>query len=782
VVAANATAKALFGDCTGAPSPVPCPEPGETVDWRGAGGLWRLWAESGDDPAIVSLNGLGVTDLAEASRAAKARERQFAAVIDSAREGVVVAAAGRLVFVNPFMERLTGHDAATLRSRPFIDFLHPDDRDEVLGIHLRRLAGDAAPDSYVFRLETAWGEVRHVNVTSVRLDWEDSPATVSFLTDITALKAAEASLASLVHDQEAVIASRTASLRQANERLTAEIQGHKHTTETLKAARSRLARALRAKSVFLANVSHEIRTPLHVILGMAELALRPDSSQHTDMTRCLEMIREAGVSLRGILGDLLDLSRAESGRLELEAVPFSPRHVLEATLDAYRHVAERQGIALCGEAADEVPQQVVGDAGRLAQILGNLVGNALKFTPSGQVLVRLTPARPGRRAPDGRVALRFAVRDTGIGIAEDKQKSIFNSFSQADESIGRRYGGTGLGLAICRRLAGLMGGRMRLASAVGEGSEFSFTARFDPLDEKERTVVTAPRPSLPPLDILLAEDADLAAEMIEAFLVPKGHTVVRVVNGEEALTSLALRRFDVVLMDIQMPVMDGLAATRIIRSGTVPGVPADIPIIALTAYGAVRDRDRILASGVNGYVAKPVNFDQLLSALAESQGLTRPACPWPAPGPSPQDPPQAAQAPSPVPPQVAAPEPSPEWDAGRDEALDNLGGDQELYDRLVSVFLRDTPRDCERLKEALAALAPDGTGETARVALLAHSIKGNAGVVGASAASQRARDLEQAARNGRTDLFPGLFDSLSGAIEATLAAFAAKGYAPAAPS
>ena len=476
--------------------------------------------------------------------------------------------------------------------------------------------------------------------------------------------------------------------------------------------------------------------------------------------------------------------------------------MLEATLAAHRHVAQRQGLRLTGETAADVPEHVIGDAGRLAQVLGNLVGNALKFTSVGGVSLRLTLARPGRRAPDGRVSLRFAVRDTGIGIPEDKQKSIFESFSQADETIGRRYGGTGLGLAICRRLAALMGGRLRLASAVGEGSEFVLTASF-PLAQGPAEPARAARPKLPPLDILLAEDADLAAEMIMAFLVPKGHHVVRAVNGEEALAALALRRFDVVLMDIQMPVMDGLTATRRIRSGELAGVPRDIPILALTAYGAVRDRERILGSGATGYLAKPVNFDQLLEALAASQS------PAPAASPpteaEPAGPPAAASgrrgdtpgdqlrakgsrakarpttaalrgtaapAKAKAGKDVAA---EPAFDAGRDEALANLGGDEELYARLISVFLRDTPGDRARLAAALDASDAAGT------ALLAHSLKGNAGVVGASAAVARARDLEHAARAGETARFAACRQALDVALDAALAGFAAKGHEPAAP-
>ena len=769
VAHADAGATALWGALAGAACPAPRPPTGGVLDWTWAGRVWRLWAVAEADGGLV-LRGLGVTDLAETAALAEVRKGQLEAILSGAHEGMVIAAAGRIVFANPFMERLTGYDAATLRSRPFADFLHPDDREAVLSIHLRRLAGQDAPQNYAFRIVAASGAVRSINASSGRIEWDGAPAAVSFLADVSAQKAAEAALADLVRDQEAVIASRTANLReanarltaeiaerrQANERLTAEIAGHERTAQKLKAARLKVAKALRAKSVFLANVSHEIRTPLNVVLGMADMALRPDSRGQVDQVRTLEMIRDAGSSLRNILGDLLDLSRAEAGRLELEQAPFSPRRVLAGVLAANQMPASRNGIVVSGEAAPDVPEWLLGDAGRLGQVLGNLVGNALKFTPAGSVAVAATLVKTGRNAPAGSVTVRFVVRDTGIGIPADKQKTIFESFSQADDTISRRFGGTGLGLAICRRLVGLMGGRMRLQSIPDQGSEFSFTARFAPTDGPPETPPQPwPSPELPPLDILLAEDSDLSAEMIHAFLTPKGHHVVRATNGEEALRILAHRRFDLVLMDIQMPVMDGIAAARAIRAGAVPGADGSIPIVALTAFGAAHDRERILQSGVTEYLSKPVNLDRLLDVMARSLGLGSEPGPDPAPGPVPAGADDTA------------------IDAGRDAALANLGGDLELYNVLVGIFLRDTPADRRALEAAQAA------GDVSRVALCAHSIKGNAAIVGATPAAERARELEQAARAGHGEALGPLVRTLAAVVERTLAGFAAKGHLPA---
>ena len=704
------------------------------------------------------------------------RERQLAAILELAQEGVVIAAGGRLVYVNPFMERLTGHSAAVLLSRAFTDFLHPDDREVVLAVHRRRTAGQSAPDSHVFRIVTASGAVRWVNAATTRIEWDGTSASLALLSDITAQKVAQETLADLIRDQETLIASRTASLRQANaalaetnDRLTREIAGHERTAAKLKAARKKAVEASRAKSVFLANMSHEIRTPLNVILGMADMALRPDSREHIDSTRALEMIREAGTALRAILGDLLDLSRVEAGRLELDEQPFEPRRMLDLVLEGHAVTARRNGVGLVGDIAPDVPGLLCGDAGRLGQILGNLVSNALKFTPTGRVEVSVRRAAGHPDAAGGKtVRLVFAVRDTGIGIEPDKCRTIFQSFRQADASIGRRYGGTGLGLAICRRLVGLMGGRIRLKSEPGAGSEFSFAIPFAPVDPAlrpgppEAPPPPAPPPGEPPpLDILLAEDSDLAAEMVQAFLLPRGHRITRAVNGDEALAALALRRFDLVLMDIQMPGMDGLTATRAIREGAVPGVDPHVPIVALTAYGDVRDRDRILESGATDYLAKPVSLDRLLAALARAAAGDAPAGPPPA-------------APDGVRPAPAS-APAPAFDAGRDEALENLSGDAALYDRLAAIFLRDMPGDAVCLRRALAA------GDAPQIALAAHSIKGNAGVIGATPAADLARELEMAARAGRTEALPPLAASLFGELDRVLAGLAGRGLAPAAP-
>jgi len=777
VRSANPAARALLGETVGHAPPL---FPAEDALWECSDRTYRVFSvghEMADGQTGRVFWGMDVTDLCQTKRLADRSERRLAAVLEHAQEGVLVAAKGQLVYVNPFMERLTGYDAPALCSRPFTDFIHPQDRETVLNVHRRRVAGLDAPAEHTFRLVTPAGDIRWVNAASTRIEWDDVPASLSLLSDITAQKNAQQALAELIRDQEAIITSRTARLSEtnqrleteilertrahraqveANARLTREIEEHKRTAQKLKAARKKATQASRAKSVFLANMSHEIRTPLNVILGMADMALRPDSREQIDHVRALAMIREAGTSLRGILGDLLDLSRVEAGRLDLLAEPFEPRRVLEAVLEGSAVLAERQGLVLAGVVDPAVPERLCGDPGRLGQVIGNLVGNALKFTPAGRVDVSVGLAKQrGGKCDPGSVMLLVAVRDTGIGIAPEKRRCLFQNFCQADESIGRRFGGTGLGLAICRRLVGLLGGRIRVKSQPNAGSEFVFTARFA-ISTEPAAPEAAPAAALPDLDILLAEDSDLSAEMITAFLSPKGHRVTRVVNGEEALSALSLRNFDLVLMDIQMPGMDGMTATRAIRDGTVEGVDPAVPIIALTAYGTSKDRDAIVRCGVTDYLAKPVNLDQLLVVMARVVGREG----------------RTASRPVSLLRQHTR-DVSRCFDAGRAEALENLGGDVELYGRLMAVFLRDTPGDCEKLREALAA------GDLQRTALQAHSIKGNAGVIGATPAVARARDLELAAREGRTEELAGLVEVLFAELARVLDGLAAQGVTPA---
>jgi signal transduction histidine kinase/CheY-like chemotaxis protein len=542
--------------------------------------------------------------------------------------------------------------------------------------------------------------------------------------------------------------------------LEREQQRNRSLTEDLRASLTQVGEAKRiaedaaqAKGEFLANMSHEIRTPLNAIIGLSTLAQR---NAGDDRQRdYLRKINGAGTSLLNIVDDILDFSKIDARGVELELFPFAVAEVFAQVSTIVEHRVAEKGLTLSVHIADDVPSVLVGDAHRVAQVLINLMGNAVKFTAAGEV--RLRARQLPARAERGQVAVEFSVEDTGIGMSPEQQERIFVAFTQADPSTTRRFGGTGLGLAISARLVDAMGGKLSADSAAGEGSTFRFTlllpvgapgqaAEGYPLAPEMDADASIPAragaaatPLPTPLRgvrVLLAEDNPINAQIAVELLEGEGMHVTPVDNGVAAVQRVMHGGpFDVVLMDIQMPEMDGFAAARTIRAAGWKS----LPIIAVTAHALSADRDRAVEAGMNDYLTKPVNPDALRAVIVRNL--------------PPRMPNTASDA--------RGLEAIPGLDLAA--ALNRVSGKRELLTQLLQRLAHDYADTPASLQNLLSE------GHPSVAAATAHSVKGAAGTLGLLPLQSSAAALEQALKTA-SDCAPHVLEEFTTVLHGTIAA------------
>jgi PAS domain S-box-containing protein len=619
--------------------------------------------------------------------ATEAREARLSQILHSTSDGIVfVGPDGRIEAANVRAGDLLGFDPQTVIGMDVMRILarlYSLGDGDSFGVTLKGLLADPGPGGHGDLQQPATGRVFHWVAQPTRDSGGGTVGLTFTFQDVTPTR-------DLV--------------RQLEDK-----------SRLLEETRRKAEEASRAKGEFLANVTHEVRTPLSGIIGMA--GLLPDAE-------VARRIRASAESLLAIIGDILDFSKIDSRKLTLSREPLALRQVLHGVVDALQVTADEKRLRLILDVTVEVPDGLVGDALRLRQILINLVGNAIKFTQSGEIRIRVDVAS----RMSGEVCLHFAVIDTGIGIPRDKLEVVFEAFAQADGTAARRFGGTGLGLSISARLVELMGGDIWVESEVGRGSAFRFTANFGIQGVEAPARPPEPRTEIPPIAVLVVEDEQVHRELVAHLLRQRGHHVITARNGREALVELARHQLQIVLLDLQMPEMDGLQLAAAIRAWERDN-GGHLPLVAMTASLLSKDLDECHDAGIDETLIKPIARERLLRMVESLAADT-----------------------------AANVAPPPEM-AGRAAFLEGLGNDTSLARRLVDLFLQDSGRLVDDISHAITAR------DAERLRRAAHTLKGSVSNFPPGAARDTAARMEEIGFAGDFDAAQEVFPLLEKEVD-----------------